>query len=124
MSALGRGAIQLPLGQTDALLGLLDLQAVHVDHGARDLQVMARLEQVVDLGVSLLERREERLLDLLGDAHQVLGALDQQPLAVRRRPERPLRAARDRQPVERLGGLGHTAWPGARCRRCCGRCAA
>ncbi len=97
----------LLVDQNTAVLGFVDAAALQLLAGGGELQVVARLQEVVVLGVALLERREIRRLDLLRDGDELLAALDQDLEAIGRHRRRggpwrgALAAPADRQHVER-----------------------
>jgi len=64
----------------DSLLRFAHAQRLQIHRSARQLQVIARLEQAVDLRIATLQRREKCLLDLLRQADEDLqGKRSNQP---------------------------------------------
>src|SRR5688572_9080442 len=113
MADLQLRPLLLELGQIQAVLRLDDPQVLEAYAGPGQPQILAGLEQRDVLGVSALEHRQERRLDLLGQSDDLLRTLDERLVAVRRRPQcgRPgqneLAACTDgRQAAGRVGRRG------------------
>ena len=101
-------ALLLQLRQADTVVRFAHAQVLQAHAGARELHVLARLEEVVELGVPLLEGGEHGRLHLRGELRQLPRPLDEQRVAVWRRPQR--RRARQGDLAARAdagqGGLG------------------
>jgi hypothetical protein len=101
-------SLLLQLRADHAVVGLENLQLVQPYLRACELCVLASLQQGVRLRVSSFERGEHQGFELLRRTRQVLGALDERGVAVRRRTRygrgrnRELAAGPDRRQARHL----------------------